>query len=87
MESFDQFTYLINLDCQLKMRCKYCFLSIPFIITTLVGFFLIQGCTAANATQIPATSQLETAIRIPSQEDWVDYGIILNAGEEGLWDY
>ena len=34
-----------------------------------------------TATQTP-----ESTIRIPSQSDWVDYGIILEAGMEGEWD-
>jgi len=38
-------------------------------------------------TPITVTKQPGSEIRIPSQSEWVDYGIILDAGEEGEWDY
>lgn len=38
-------------------------------------------------TPITVTQQPGSEIRIPSQSDWVDYGIVLEAGEEGDWDY
>ena len=37
--------------------------------------------TASTETQTP-----ESKIRIPAQSDWVDYGIILEAGAPGDWD-
>ena len=37
--------------------------------------------TASTETQTP-----ESKIRIPAQADWVDYGIILEAGAPGDWD-
>lgn len=39
--------------------------------------------TPTHATE---TQTSEPIIRIPSQTDWVDYGLILEAGVEGEWD-
>ncbi len=36
---------------------------------------------------VTVTQQPGSEIYIPSQSDWVDYGTILEAGEEGEWDY
>jgi hypothetical protein len=49
-------------------------------------FILLSSCSRITPTTIPTTT-LETNIRIPSQADWVDHGIILEAGGEGEWDY
>ncbi|MDQ3005898.1 MAG: hypothetical protein M3R47_11045 [Chloroflexota bacterium] len=49
-------------------------------------FILLSSCSRITPITIPTTT-LETNIRIPSQTDWVDHGIILEAGEEGEWDY
>jgi hypothetical protein len=38
--------------------------------------------TQPTETQTPGSD-----IKFPSQSDWVDYGIILEAGAEGEWDY
>jgi hypothetical protein len=38
-------------------------------------------------TQFPGTELPESNIRIPSQTDWVDHGMIFEAGAEGEWDY
>lgn len=75
------------------MRYKSSFHS----ITTLIFALLMQGCAESTSTQlpntevppttqIPATVQSETNIRIPTQEEWVDQGIILEAGVQGEWD-
>lgn len=64
---------------------------------TLFFVFLMQGCAespstslpsteVSPSTQIPATVEPELNIRIPAQEDWVDHGIILEAGAQGEWD-
>src|SRR5215204_3665058 len=63
------------------MRRKFHF--IPTVIFTL----LMPGCSTGISTQSPVTDQLESNIRIPAQADWVDYGIIFEAGVEGEWDY
>ncbi|MEO8355883.1 MAG: hypothetical protein ABI621_08215 [Chloroflexota bacterium] len=39
-----------------------------------------------TSTQLPETKQPESNIRTPAQEDWVDHGIILEAGVQGEWD-
>jgi hypothetical protein len=49
-------------------------------------FILLSNCSRITPTTIPTTT-LETNIRIPSQTDWVDHGIILEAGNAGEWDY
>ena len=41
------------------------------------------GCSIVTSSQL----QPELNIRIPAQEDWVDYGIILESGVQGEWDY
>lgn len=65
------------------------------LITILVIILMAAGCTATPttpttpttpSTQIPATALPELSIRIPAQEDWVDQGIILDAGKQGDWD-
>jgi hypothetical protein len=70
------------------------------LITTLIFAFIAQGCADAPSTQLPSTEtppappitqipetvQPEPSIRIPAQDDWVDYGIILEAGVQGEWD-
>ena len=38
------------------------------------------------STQFPTIFEPELNIRIPSQDDWVDQGIILEAGSQGDWD-
>ena len=50
----------------------------PITESPALGLPLITG----TVTQQPIPE-----IYIPSQSDWVDYGIILEAGEEGDWDY
>lgn len=52
-------------------------------ITTMLFALLVQGCAISDSPQIPATVH----IRIPMQDNWVDHGIILEAGAEGEWDY
>lgn len=55
---------------------------------------LMQSCstitdlpnTVSPATQILETIPPNPSIRIPEQEDWVDQGIILEAGADGEWD-
>src|SRR5687768_18585171 len=47
---------------------------------------LLSSCARITPDATPTTT-LETNIRIPSQTDWVDHGIILEAGDEGEWDY
>ena len=49
-------------------------------------FILLSSCSRITPTTIPTTT-LQTNVRIPSQADWVDHGIILEAGREGEWDY
>ena len=39
------------------------------------------------SSQLPGTDLLESNIRIPAQSDWVDHGMIFEAGTEGEWDY
>jgi hypothetical protein len=71
------------------------------LFTILALALLAQGCTTATPTRPPATNlpdpesppthitatiQPEPSIRIPAQEDWVDHGIILEAGVQGEWD-
>jgi hypothetical protein len=38
-------------------------------------------------SQLPGTEQIESNIRVPAQSDWVDHGMIFEAGAEGEWDY
>ena len=61
------------------------------LITILVLVLFVQSCATAtypcsDPTQIPTTVTTEPSIRIPTQEDWVDHGIILEAGVQGEWD-
>lgn len=51
-------------------------------------FILLMGCsnTTPTPTQTPTLTPVPK-IRIPVQSDWVDHGIILEAGKEGEWDY
>jgi hypothetical protein len=44
------------------------------------------GCSALPGTQPTETQTPVSKIRIPAQSDWVDYGIILEAGAPGEWD-
>src|SRR5688572_16112845 len=53
------------------------------LLTTLLFGLVVQGCTDSVSTQIPETVNF----RIPAQDDWVDQGIILEAGAEREWDY
>jgi len=57
------------------------------LITIFVITFLIHGCDTATPTQIPTTVLPDLKFQIPAQEDWVDRGIILEAGSRGEWDY
>lgn len=60
-------------------------------ITMLVSMLLMQSCKPDISNSDPAPSAIAQApgtdIHIPAQADWVDYGIFLNAGAEGQWDY
>lgn len=57
------------------------------IFTSLLTFTLLQGCSTTTPTPLPVIDDLSSNIQIPAQDDWVDYGIILEAGSEGEWDY
>jgi hypothetical protein len=56
------------------------------LIIIFILILLTHACTTVTPTQIPATVSPESNLRIPAQEDWVDQGIILEAGTEGEWD-
>lgn len=71
------------------------------LVTIITLVLLAQGCSTATSTQppvtdlpdpnspptnVPETVPPEPNIRIPAQEDWVDQGIILEAGAQGEWD-
>ena len=73
----------------------------PFLITAILLFmFLVQGCSdlkssqlsstetspTSPSTQISATMEPELKLRIPPQDDWVDQGVVLEAGVQGEWD-
>src|SRR5688572_15597843 len=58
----------------------------PFRIFYGLAFIFLGSCAQITPNATPTTT-LETNIRIPSQTDWVDHGIILEAGSEGEWDY
>ena len=58
-----------------------------YSIVTLIIIVLTQGCSTAAPTISPPMDDLNSRIRIPAQEDWVDYGSIFEAGAEGEWDY
>lgn len=70
----------------------------PRLSTLILTFtFLLEGCvlvqpSSTEASPAPQPTQLLAAIepnlnlRIPSQEDWMDQGIILEAGVQGEWD-
>jgi hypothetical protein len=69
------------------MQYKYYYLS-----TIRTSVFLAPACSSApqtqiSYTQISATILPERNIHIPEQEDWVDHGIIMEAGVQGEWDY
>ena len=49
----------------------------------IIILLALVGACSNMTSELP----LETNIKIPSQKDWVDHGIILEAGEEGEWDY
>ncbi len=64
--------------------------------------FVITACTPAmpapsperelvSPTEIPVRTleveRNELIVRIPAQSDWVDHGMIFEAGAEGEWDY
>lgn len=66
-------------------------------ITALIFALLMQGCAESPSTSLPSTEVLPTTpipatvepelnIRIPAQEEWVDRGVILEAGAQGEWD-
>lgn len=72
-----------------------------YLLPVIIPVFLMQGCAATTiakptvtdqpdpnlpATQIHLTAQPDPNVRIPTQGDWVDHGIILEAGVEGEWD-
>jgi hypothetical protein len=40
-----------------------------------------------NSVRTPEVEMSELIVRIPAQSDWVDYGMIFEAGAEGEWDY
>lgn len=85
------------------MRYKIRFFNSLCLLVTQVFTLLLHGCVTAistqlptvnlpdssmpTSTQFPVTNQIELNISIPTQSDWVDYGIILEAGAEGDWDY
>jgi hypothetical protein len=50
------------------------------LITIFLLVLSILGCSTVTATQP------ELNIHIPAQDDWVDQGIILEAGTQGEWD-
>jgi hypothetical protein len=68
-----------------------------YIITTLAFLLVTGGCLITSRTQPHVTELTDphttptqpslSNISIPSQSDWVDQGIILDAGPEGEWDY
>ena len=43
--------------------------------------------SSLSPAPVSVVQQPEMEISFPAQSDWVDYGIILDAGEEGNWDY
>lgn len=51
-----------------------------------LAFIFLSSCDQITPNATPTTT-FETNIRIPSQTDWVDHGIILEAGIVGEWDY
>ena len=58
----------------------------PFRIFYSLVLILLSSCARITPDATPPTT-LETKIRIPSQTDWVDHGVILEAGSEEEWDY
>lgn len=68
-----------------------------YLATALMSFLMTGGCLAISATQPPAADLADphptpaqlpvSGVSIPSQSDWLDQGIILEAGAEGEWDY
>jgi hypothetical protein len=57
--------------------------KLHFYFTSALMFIMIMGgCRASSAAE-----PLASNVNIPSQSDWVDQGIILEAGAEGEWDY
>jgi len=58
----------------------------PFRVFYGLAFIFLSSCARITLNSTPTTT-LETNIRIPSQTDWVDHGIVLEAGSEGEWDY
>ena len=51
----------------------------------LICIFMTIGCLPDPRT--PPVQWPISSVRLPSQADWVDQGIILEAGADGDWDY
>ena len=48
----------------------------------------VWSCLEPGMTRATLAAQQESrVVSIPAQEDWVDYGTVLAAGELGAWDY
>ena len=63
------------------MRHKFHF----YLTMALTSIFITSGCLPG-----PRTAPLHwpiSSVRLPSQADWVDQGIILEAGADGDWDH
>jgi len=69
-----------------------------FYLTTALASILMTGCCLSTLPTRPPTADFPdphttpiqwptSSVNIPSQSDWVDQGIILEAGAEGEWDY
>lgn len=65
----------------------------PHLILGLLCLAMAFGCTIVSSREFPITDvpdfssiQAELDVPIPAQEDWVDHGIILDAGTQGEWD-
>lgn len=57
-----------------------------FRFTVLPLMLLLWSCTGRDSAQNAALDPSQLSIQIPAQEDWVDHGMILQAGAPGEWD-
>jgi hypothetical protein len=57
-----------------------------FVVGLVYYEYSIKGTSGVNASPIESDQKIEVEIAIPKQEDWIDFGPILELGADGEWD-
>ena len=80
--------YMIVLFCHKMLLCHKTYVSrLRLMLQVWIVVCLLSSCSGIVPAQLIFDFRNQSDLLLPSQTDWVDQGIILEAGLEGEWDY